>query len=207
MKNYKIFIAFEYDDQEPELKDRVYFAFADDDLKLHFSGSPKKSYLLTRAQAANVFFANLSSSPRSLNPFCVDITKKELKTLRKEFKKHGFMPYDFFENVMLHEKHFADVTIVSKEDPRTEKPNALTNKCKRKLKAFCLRRFLDEGVPSYFGVSSEGAAKLYRTHEDADFAAYEQEINTGIDDWEVIEFSDCKQEAGARAEESEVIEF
>lgn len=201
MKNYKIFVAFEYCGQDQDPKFKISFAFADDDLKLHFGGSPKKSYLLTPAQAANVFFADHLANSHNYYAHCMDITKKELKTLRKEFKKQGFMPYDFFENVMLHEKHFADATVVLKQEPRVEKTDAPTNKCKRKLKAFCLRRFLDEGVPSYFGVSSEGIAKLYRTHEDADFAAYEQEINTGIDDWEVIEFGDCKQEAGTRVQE------
>lgn len=56
MKNYKIFVAFDCFAQEQDNNLKVSFAFADDDLKLHFGGSPKKSYLLTPAQAANVFF-------------------------------------------------------------------------------------------------------------------------------------------------------
>lgn len=115
MKNYKIFVAFEYCGQDQDPKFKISFAFADDNLKLHFGGCPKKSYLLSPAQAANVFFADHLANSHNYYAHCMDITKKELKTLRKSFKKQGFMPYDFFENLMLHEKHFAIVDVVLKQ--------------------------------------------------------------------------------------------
>jgi hypothetical protein len=115
----KIFVAFTHEQPSAQVKDfgKVLFAFADDENHLHFGGSPKKSYLLTPAQAANVMFSKRSVETRFSIFHCIDITKRELKILREEFKKNDCMPFEFFEKVMLDDKYFPDATVVVKLEP------------------------------------------------------------------------------------------
>lgn len=200
----KIFIAFTHEqpnDQITKEFSNVFFAFADDENHLHFGAKPKKSYLLTPAQAANVIFSERTAGTRVAVFHCIDITKKELKTLRKEFKKKGFMPYDFFEKVMLDEKYFSDATVVFEEEPKPEavevqkklvEPNntvADSDKCAAKITPYCLRRFTDDGSPVLYRKNSNSSIpKLYRTFLDANFAAYELNLREGSGDWEAIEY-------------------
>ena len=208
----KIFVAFAHEQPNGKIKDygNVLFAFADDKNYLHFGGSPKKSYLLTPAQAANVMFSKRSVETRFSIFHCIDITKRELKILREEFKKEGFMPYHFFEKLMLDDKYFPDATVVFEVEPEAENEtnspiiddghsdraqiNAViaadfSDKCSQERKAYCIRFFDSENnsVFHYEG-TNQSVPKLYRTFEDADFAAYEQKLRTDGVDWEAIEY-------------------
>jgi hypothetical protein len=212
-KNKKLFVAFTHEqpnDQITKEFSNVFFAFADDENHLHFGARPKKSYLLTPAQAANVIFSERTAGTRVTIFHCIDITKKELKTLRKEFKKQGFMPFEFFEKVMLFDKYFPDATVVLRVEPEAENETNspiiddghsdraqinkviaadFSDKCRQERKAFCIRYFDSENnsVFHYEGIN-QSVPKLYRTFEDADFAAYEQKLRTDGVDWEAIEY-------------------
>ncbi len=194
-KNKKIFVAFGRDNEAVKADDRVYFAFADNDLKLHFGGTPKKDYLMSAAQAANVFFADHTAGSRFTCTHCMDMTKQELKILRKEFKKQGFMPFEFFEKVMLDDKYFPDATVVLKQEPEAieveaqNKPIKANQTVARGYNAYCLRRLTDRGTSVfYFSNDSSTMPKLYRTFDDADFAAYWLNMRDGSGDWEAIEY-------------------
>jgi hypothetical protein len=193
----KIFVAFTHEQPNGKIKDygNVLFAFADDKNYLHFGGSPKKSYLLTPAQAANVMFSKRSVETRFSIIHCIDITKRELKILREEFKKEGFMPYHFFEKLMLDDKYFPDATVVLKQEPEAveveaqNKPIKANQTVARGYNAYCLRRLTDRGTSIfYFSNDSSTMPKLYRTFDDADFAAYELNLRDGSGDWEAIEY-------------------
>jgi len=170
MKNYKIFVAFDCFAQEQDNNLKVSFAFADDDLKLHFGGSPKKSYLLTPAQAANVFFADQLANSHNYYAHCMDITKKELKTLRKEFKKQGFMPFTFFQKVMLDDKHFSDAEVVLKQEPQAEPQ-------KRKYYVVytahdSVKKYWNYTYDAIYTRRNNQNMSIFRTPEEAEFVAY-----------------------------------